>query len=285
MVCSRNFIWKIKKNIIACLFSFFCFLICLWCLFPFYWTIVSSLRETSEMFSTSLWPSRVTIKNYVEICKDISFGYSFLNSLIVSTCTSVIALIVSLLAAYPIARGNFKGRRVSLLAMLSCSTVPHVAVLSGMFELISIFDLYNTRTALIISYMMICIPFTVWVLTSFLKAIPTEIEEAAIMDGAGKVSILFKVFMPIMMPSMVTTGLLAFISAWNEFLFALTFTLTNHARTVPVAIALFSGATQHELPWGLIMAASIFVTLPLIILVIMFQKKIIAGLTAGAIKG
>lgn len=281
----RNSVWRIKKTILSSSFFVFCAFICIWCLFPFYWTLISSLREMGDIFSTSLIPSVMTFKNYIEICNDSTFGYSFINSAIVATCTSVISLVVSLLAAYPLARGKFKGRKVTLLAMLSCSTLPHVAVLSGMFELINIFNLYNTRTALIVSYMMICIPFTVWVLTSFLKTIPTELEEAAIMDGAGKLSILFKVFMPIMMPSMVTTGLLAFISAWNEFLFALTFTLTNRARTVPVSIALFSGATQHELPWGLIMAASVFVTLPLIILVIIFQKKIISGLMAGAVKG
>jgi trehalose/maltose transport system permease protein len=122
-------------------------------------------------------------------------------------------------------------------------------------------------------------------MTNFIRSIPKDIEEAAVMDGASQYEILTKVFFPILGPSIITTGLLAFIAAWNEFLFALTFTLTNQARTVPVSLALFSGATQHELPWGLIMAASVLVTLPLIVLVIIFQKRIVSGLTAGAIKG
>ena len=143
----------------------------------------------------------------------------------------------------------------------------------------------NEKSALILSYMIITVPFTLWVMTNFMRSIPKEIEEAAIMDGASRYTILTKVFLPILKPAIVTTGLLAFIAAWNEFLFALTFTLTNQARTVPVSLALFSGASQHELPWGLIMAASVLVTLPLIVLVVIFQRRIISGLTAGSVKG
>jgi trehalose/maltose transport system permease protein len=168
---------------------------------------------------------------------------------------------------------------------LSVTTLPHVAVLSGLFELIRMLDIYNEKSALILSYMIITVPFTLWVMTNFIGSIPKEIEEAAIMDGANQYVILTKVFFPILGPAIVTTGLLAFIAAWNEFLFALTFTLTNQARTVPVSLALFSGATQHELPWGLIMAASVLVTLPLVVLVIIFQRRIISGLTAGSVKG
>jgi trehalose/maltose transport system permease protein len=168
---------------------------------------------------------------------------------------------------------------------LSVTTLPHVAVLSGLFEMIRILDIYNEKSALILAYMIITVPFTLWVMTNFMNSIPKDIEEAAIIDGASNYVILRKVFLPILSPAIVTTGLLAFIAAWNEFLFALTFTLTNQARTVPVSLALFSGASQHELPYGLIMAASVVVTLPLIILVVIFQRRIISGLTAGSVKG
>lgn len=282
---NSNSVWRIKRNLKSVIFVLFCVFICIYCLFPFYWAIVSSLKTSSDIFFSDLVPKHVTFSNYISVMSDGTFIRSFLNSFIVATCTSLIALFVSFLAAYPLGRMNFKGNKCLMLSFLGCSTLPHVAVLSGMFELISILNLYNTRTALIIAYMLATIPFTVWVLTGFMKSMPRELEEAATMDGAGRMTILFKVFMPIMMPSMVTTGLLAFITAWNEFLFALTFTLTNNARTVPVAIALFSGASQHELPWGLIMTASVIVTLPLIILVIIFQRKIISGLMAGAVKG
>jgi len=137
----------------------------------------------------------------------------------------------------------------------------------------------------VLSYMIFTLPFTVWVLTTFMRDLPKELEEAAIMDGASPWTILTKVFMPLMWPALVTTGLLAFIAAWNEFLFALTFTLTNDERTVPVGIALMSGASSHEIPWGNIMAASVMVTLPLVVLVLIFQRRIVSGLTAGAVKG
>jgi trehalose/maltose transport system permease protein len=133
--------------------------------------------------------------------------------------------------------------------------------------------------------MIFTLPFTVWILTTFMRDLPKELEEAAILDGASPWMILTRVFMPLMWPALVTTGLLAFIAAWNEFLFALTFTLTNDVRTVPVGIALMSGSSSHDIPWGNIMAASVIVTLPLVGLVLVFQRRIVSGLTAGAVKG
>jgi trehalose/maltose transport system permease protein len=165
------------------------------------------------------------------------------------------------------------------------SMFPQVAVLSGMYQLIRALGLYNHLGALVLSYMIFTLPFTVWVLTTFMRELPKELEEAAILDGASSWVIITRVFMPLMWPALVTTGLLAFIAAWNEFLFALTFTLTNDERTVPVGIAVMSGASAHELPWGNIMAASVIVTLPLVILVLAFQRRIVSGLTAGAVKG
>ena len=160
-----------------------------------------------------------------------------------------------------------------------------VAVLSGLFEVIRALGLYNSAWALILSYTIFTLPFTVWVLTTFMGQLPHELEEAAIMDGASPWVTLTRVLLPLLWPALVTTGLLAFIAAWNEFLFALTFTLTDTQRTVPVAIALISGGSPHELPWGLLMAASVLVTVPLVILVLIFQRRIVSGLTAGALKG
>jgi trehalose/maltose transport system permease protein len=162
---------------------------------------------------------------------------------------------------------------------------PQVAILSGMFELIRALGLYNNLAGLGLSYMVFTLPFTVWILTTFLRELPRELEEAALIDGAGAWQTLTRVFLPLMGPAMATTALLAFIAAWNEFLFALTFTLGNEQRTVPVAIALMTGASRFELPWGNIMAASVIVTTPLIVLVLAFQRRIVAGLTAGALKG
>lgn len=280
----KNF-WKYKRYVKAICFYCLCIIIAICCLFPFYWAVVSSLRDGAHIFSTELFPTSVTFENYRYVFQDVTFGCAFLNSFIIATLTTLVTLAVCLCAAYPLARKKFPGRKRILLVALSVTTIPYVAVLSGLFELIRILDIYNEKSALILSYMIITIPFTLWVMTNFMNGIPKDLEEAAIMDGASQYTILTKVFLPILTPAIVTTGLLAFIAAWNEFLFALTFTLTNQARTVPVALALFSGASQHEIPYGLIMAASVLVTLPLILLVIIFQRRIISGLTAGAVKG
>jgi trehalose/maltose transport system permease protein len=277
--------WKCKRFLKKVIFFGVCLGVALCCLFPFYWAVVSSLRGSRDLFSTELFPSAVTFENYVHVLGDVSFGYSFLNSVIVATLTSLLTLAVCLFAAYPLARRRFAGRKFVLMIALSVTTLPHVAVLSGMFEMIRIFDIYNEKSALVLAYMIITVPFTLWAMTNFMNSVPKDLEEAAIMDGAGNFMILMKIFFPILRPAVVTTGLLAFIAAWNEFLFALTFALDNQARTVPVSLALFSGASQHELPYGLIMAASVLVTLPLILLVIIFQRRIISGLTTGAVKG
>ncbi|MCR5224518.1 MAG: carbohydrate ABC transporter permease, partial [Alphaproteobacteria bacterium] len=255
--------WKYKKYIKNVMFCLLCLGVAACCLFPFYWAVVSSLRDGADLFSTDLWPTKITFDNYRYVINDATFSSSFWNSFVVATLTSLIALAVCLFAAYPLARHRFPGRRRMLMTALSISTLPHVAVLSGMFELIRVLDIYNEKSALVLAYMIITVPFTLWIMTNFMNNIPKDIEEAAIMDSASKYTILTKVFLPILSPAIVTTGLLAFIAAWNEFLFALTFTQTNQARTVPVSLALFSGASQHELPWGLIMAASVLVTLPL----------------------
>ena len=172
-----------------------------------------------------------------------------------------------------------------MMTILGVSMFPQIAVLAGLFELIRFLGLMNSLWALILSYTIFTLPFTVWVLTTFMRDLPVEIEEAAIVDGATPWVVITQVFLPLMWPALVTTGLLAFIGAWNEFLFALTFTQTETLRTTPVAIALLSGASQQEVPWGPIMAASVIVTVPLVILVLVFQRKIVAGLTAGGVKG
>ncbi|HTU52767.1 MAG TPA: carbohydrate ABC transporter permease [Acetobacteraceae bacterium] len=254
-------------------------------LFPFYWAVVSSLRAGSALFGTSLLPLHPVWGNYAAVFRAEPFARNILNSVLVATLVVLISLTLSLGAAYALGRLRFVGRRMLLMSILGVSMFPQIAVLSGMFALIRRLGLYNTPWALVLSYLIFTLPFTVWVLTAFMRDLPRELEEAAIMDGARPLTIIRRIFLPLLAPAMATTGLLAFIASWNEFLFALTFTLTNSERTVPVAIALISGASAYELPWGRIMAASVIVTLPLIALVLAFQNRIVAGLTAGAIKG
>jgi trehalose/maltose transport system permease protein len=254
-------------------------------LFPFYWAIVSSLKQGSALFELEAWPKNPAWENYVLVFTEQPFGRNLLNSVVVATSVVLVSLFLAITASFALARIRFRGRTALMLLILSVSMFPQIAVLSGMFELIRALGLYNTLPALTISYLLFTLPFTVWVLTTFMRELPKELEEAAVVDGASPWVICMHVFLPLLKPALVTTGLLAFIAAWNEFLFALTFTLSQEARTVPVAIALMSGASQHELPWGLIMAASVVVTVPLIILVLVFQRRIVSGLTAGAVKG
>ncbi|MBU3069755.1 carbohydrate ABC transporter permease [Aestuariicella sp. G3-2] len=266
----------------------FCLLLLLivgYTVFPFYWAIVSSLKSGAALFKVEFWLSDPYWENYVAVFREQPFGRNILNSLFVSVSTVVVSLALALAAAYAIGRIQFRGRMLLLFMILGVSMFPQVAVLSGMFELINALGLYNNLLALSLSYMIFTLPFTVWVLTTFMRELPKELEEAAIVDGASPLAIVWHVFMPLMGPALVTTGLLAFIAAWNEFLFALTFTLSSEMRTVPVAIALISGASAYELPWGNIMAASVIVTVPLILLVLVFQRRIVSGLTAGAVKG
>ena len=254
--------------------------------YPFLYTVTTSLKTGTALFSTSLLPDAPTLSNYVALFNGKQpFGTQLGNSIMVATVTVTISMLMAITGAYALGRIDFKGKSTLLLAILAVSMFPQVAVLSGMFELMQALGLYNRSIGLVLPYTVFTLPFTVWMLTTFMRGLPKELEEAAIMDGCGPLRIIFEVFMPLLAPALVSTGLLAFIGAWNEFLFALTFMTDDFQRTVPVGISMISGATAYEIPWGSIMAASVIVTVPLVVLVLVFQKKIVSGLTAGAVKG
>ncbi len=253
--------------------------------FPFYYAILTSLEDGQALFEVNYLPQALNFANYQSMLTTGVFGKQILNSVFVATVVVILSLFLAVTAAFALSRIRFRGRTLLLLTVLSVSMFPQIAVLSGLFEVIRFFGLFNSLWSLVFSYMIFTLPFTVWVLTTFMRNLPMEIEEAAIMDGASSLTIIRRVFLPLMWPAIVTTGLLAFIHAWNEFLFALTFMSTDSQRTVPVAIAMISGRSEFEIPWGNIMAASVIVTLPLVVLVLVFQRKIVSGLTAGAVKG
>ena len=253
--------------------------------YPFYYAIITSFESGTALFKPNFFPESFSLENYKNVLSQRSFLRSFANSVFIAAVTVGFALLLAVTASYALARVTFRGRGLLLMTILGVSMFPQIAVLSGLYELINILGIYNKPWALVLSYTIFTLPFTVWVLTTFMRELPIEIEEAAIVDGATPWIVITKVFLPLLWPAMVTTGLLAFIGAWNEFLFALTFTISETERTVPVAIALLSGASAQEVPWGAIMAASVIVTIPLIILVLIFQRKIVAGLTAGGVKG
>ena len=254
--------------------------------YPFIYAISTSLKTGTALFNSQLIPSNADLRNYVALFEGVQpFGKSLLNSIAVAVLTVGFAMLMGVTAAYALGRIRFKGKGLLLVCILGVSMFPQVAVLSGMFELIQSLGLYNKALGLVLPYTIFTLPFTVWILTSFMRELPGELEEAAIMDGCGPIRIIFQVFMPLLWPALVSTGLLAFIGAWNEFMFALTFVVSDTERTVPVAISLIAGATAFEIPWGTIMAGSVIVTVPLLLLVFFFQKRIVSGLTAGAVKG
>lgn len=259
--------------------------IVLFAVFPFYYAIVTSFTTGTALFQVQYWPKVISWANYQAVTGNSVFVRSILNSVFIATVTVGFSLLLAVTASYALSRVRFRGRGLLLMTILAVSMFPQIAVLAGLFELIRFLGIFNTPWAMILSYVIFTLPFTVWVLTTFMRDLPIEIEEAAIVDGASPWIIITRVFLPLLWPALVTTGLLAFIGAWNEFLFALTFTSSEVQRTVPVAIAMLSGTSQQEIPWGPIMAASVIVTVPLIVLVLIFQRKIVAGLTAGGVKG
>src|SRR5262245_39747714 len=255
-------------------------------IFPFFWAVISSIKPNAELFATPVkyWPSSINWSFYHYVLNNGDFIRALRNSVIVSFATVAIALTLGSFCAYAMGRMKFRGRTVIMYLILSMTMFPQIAILGSLYQMIGRVHLFDRLPALIISYLTFTLPFTVWVLANFFKAMPGELEEAALVDGATPFQAFYKILLPLAAPGLVTTGLLAFISAWNEFLFALTFTQSK-ARTVQPAIASFTGNTQYELPWGNIVAASVVVTIPLVVLVLVFQRKILAGLTAGAVKG
>ena len=289
---------KLNETIGRGFFWILIIIILLYTLFPFYWAVVSSLKPASELFDTPVayWPKNPTLDNYRDAFANPIFPLALRNSVIVTVSTVAMALVIGSLGAYALGRLRFRGRTFILYLTLSMTTFPAIAILGSLYQMIVGAGLYNRLGALIFSYTVFTLPFTVWVLANFFRGLPGELEEAAFVDGATPLQTFRLVLLPLAAPAMVTTGLLAFISAWNELLFALTFTqdygdpnnflnLSTGARTAIVAVATYSGKTQFELPWGSIMAALVTLTIPLVILVLIFQRRIMAGLTAGAVKG
>lgn len=275
-----------KRIAARCAFAVLVCLIVLYSAFPFYYAVISSMKVGSELFNPNLLPPHWRLTNYASVLGSEAFLRDIANSIIVALAVAALSLLLGLTAAYALGRIRFRGRRLLLISILGVSMFPQVAVLAGLFELIRGLGIYDTVWGLVLADMLFTLPFTVWVLTTFMRELPRELEEAAIIDGASSLTIVVRVFLPLLWPALVTTGLLAFMGAWNEFLYALTFTISPRGgRTVPVAIAMLAGNSQFELPWGSIMAASVIVTAPLVVLVMIFQRRIVSGLTAGAVKG
>lgn len=279
-----------RVSVTRILFWLIVAVIIVWLLFPFYWALRTSLMPTSQMNNTPLqyFPTSPTFSHYQDVFANGTFVHAMLNSTIVGLSVTALSLFIGASAAYALARFNFRGRGFMMYLVLSMTMFPQIAILSALFQIINDFKLYDTLWALIVTYMLFTLPFTVWVLTSFFRALPRELEEAAYVDGANPFQTFYRIMLPLAMPGMVTTGLLALIAAWNEFLYAVSFELSPNNYTVPIAISNFTSqgnVSAFAVPWGDIMAATVVVTIPLVLVVLIFQRRIIAGLTAGAVKG
>ena len=264
--------------------------IVVFCLFPFYWLISLSLKTGADLGDSSLIPPNPTLENYKSIFQNDDFILSLRNSAIISLTTTALALLVGSFCAYALARLRFRGKFIILALVLSITTFPAIAIAAPLFRLwsdmpLGLPELFNTLPGLIIPNLTFALPLAIYILVSFFKEIPKDLEEAALVDGATHFMAFRKVVVPLAAPGLATAGILTFIATWNEFLLAITLTSSPAARPVPAAIAFFTGSTQFEIPYGTITAASVTISIPLIILVLLFQKRIVAGLTAGAVKG
>ncbi len=252
------------------------------CLGPFVWQILTSLRPEGELHRLSL-PSELTLAHYEAVFTGRPFAGVLLNSALVAGATTVLALAIASLAAFAIARLQFRGRELVLVFALAVSMFPPIATVSPLYVALRALGLRDTLAGLVLPYTTFSLPLALWLLTTFFREIPEELYRAARVDGCSAFQAFRRVLLPLAAPGMATTAILVFIFAWNEFLYALTFISSPAKRTVPVAIALFAG--EHQEPWGEIAAASVVATLPLIVATVLFQRRIVAGLTAGAVKG
>ena len=259
--------------------------IVIFCLFPFYWLISVSLKTGPELSQADLLPPSPTLDNYQSILEDADFTKALRNSVGITVITTALALLFGSFAAYALARLRFPRKFLLLAVILSITTFPPIAIAAPLFKLWTELGLYNTWAGLIIPNLTFALPLCIYILASFFREIPKELEEAALVDGATHFQAFRKVVLPLAAPGLVTAGLLTAFFVWNEFLLAITLTSSPSARTVPAAIAFFTGSQKFEVPLGTISAASVLITIPLVALVIIFQKRIVAGLTAGAVKG
>ncbi|PKN63760.1 MAG: sugar ABC transporter permease [Deltaproteobacteria bacterium HGW-Deltaproteobacteria-15] len=259
-------------------------MLCVFCLGPLLWQLVTSLKP-NEILTTlpPILPDRFTMDHYISVLAERSFVKCMANSAGVAAMTTGLSLGIGSLCAFALAKLGTPFKAAVLGFVLSASMFPPIATVSPLYLIIRGLGLRDTLWALVLTYTSFSLPLSIWILTNFFRQIPDEIHRAARVDGCSPFQCFYRIMLPLSLPGLFTTAILVFIFSWNEFLFALTFTATEASRTVPVAIALFPGV--HEIPWGEIAAASVTVTLPLIVVVFAFQKRIVEGLTAGAVKG
>lgn len=254
-------------------------------LVPVLWILSLSLKAPETIGDGRFIPSRWTLDNYESVFSTGIFNAALLNSIGIALITTVIALALASMAAYAIARLDFPGKAIILAGALAVSMFPAISIVGGLYDVWRQIGLYNTWPGLILPYLSFSLPLSIYILAAFFREIPWDLEKAAQMDGATGMQAFRQVILPLALPGVFTAGILTFISAWNDFLFANVLTSTDAARTAPVALSFFRGASQFTDPSGAIAAGAVVVTIPILIMVLIFQRRIVSGLTAGAVKG
>ncbi|MYX33939.1 MULTISPECIES: carbohydrate ABC transporter permease [unclassified Streptomyces] len=259
--------------------------IVIYCLAPFYWMVVSSFRRPTDQFQLSLLPQPWSGANFAAVFRpDVGFQRSLLNSLIVAGVTTALTLLVGTVAAYALARLEFRFKGLVAAVIIATSMFPGISLIIPLLRLFSDIGWINTYQAMVIPSMSFALPLAVWTLTAFFRQLPAELEQAAMVDGCTRGQAFRKVIIPIAAPGIFTTAIITFIAAWNEFIIALSMVNQKSMQTATVAISRFTGAYRFDQPYGTQMAAGVLVTVPLVIAVLVFQRRIIAGLTAGGVK-
>jgi multiple sugar transport system permease protein len=257
-----------------------------WALLPALWIVSLSLKSPGEIGGAhGFLPRHATWENYRAVFATTLFTAALRNSLGIALVATLLAVSVATVAAYAVARLRFPGSQVLLVVALMIAMFPQAALISPLFDIWRHTGLYDTWPGLIIPYLTFALPLAIWTMTAFFRQIPWELEQAAQVDGATPWQAFRKVIVPLAAPGVFTTAILTFFFCWNDFLFAISLTSTDRSRTVPAALAFFTGASQYQSPITAIAAASVVVTVPVVVLVLLFQRRIVAGLTAGAVKG
>ena len=267
------------------LWGFGTVVVVLYALIPVAWIISLSLKPGSQLTDGKFFPQETTWSNYSSVFNDPTFPSALRNSIGIALISTLLAVTLAMFAAYAIVRLEFPGKALVLSGALAIAMFPPVAIIGPLFNMWRSLGLYDTWPGLIIPYMTFTLPLAIWTLSAFFREIPWDLDKAARVDGATPFQAFRKVIAPLAAPGVFTSAILVFIFAWNDFLFAASLTSTNKARTVPVAIAFFTGSSQFDFPAGQIAAASVIVTIPIIIMVLLFQRRIVDGLTAGGVKG
>ncbi|MBO0691467.1 MAG: carbohydrate ABC transporter permease [Acidimicrobiaceae bacterium] len=257
----------------------------IWVIVPLLWIISLSFKSPSAIADGNLWPTSWTWSNYSTIFQTSDFYDALRNSVVIAVIATAIGTLLASFAAYAIARLRFRGKRFLIGASLLVAMFPQISLVTPLFNVLRVTHLFNTWWGLVIPYVAFSLPMAIYILSAFFREIPRDLERAAEIDGATPLQAFVRVIAPLAAPGMVTSFILVFLFCWNDFLFAISFTSSNASRTVPAAIAFFTGNSSFENPIGNIAAAAVIITIPILVFVLFFQRRIVAGLTSGAVKG